>query len=55
MYDEKMDLKLQTSALVEDRLYNWSRINCKFDKNFMTYLLISYDLLQLPPAEILLG
>ena len=30
MYDEKIDLKLQTSALAEDRLYNWSRINCKF-------------------------
>ncbi len=29
MYDEKIDCKLKPSALVEDRLLNWNRINCK--------------------------
>lgn len=35
MYDEKLDLKLQTSALVEDRLYNWSRINSMICFNYL--------------------
>jgi len=30
MYDEKIDCRLRPSALVEDRLLNWNRINCKY-------------------------
>ncbi len=27
LYDEKIDCKLKPSALIDDRLNNWSRIN----------------------------
>ena len=35
MYDEKIDCKLRTSALVEDRILNWSRINSQICFNFL--------------------
>ena len=35
MYDEKIDCKLKTSSLVEDRLLNWSRINSLICFNFL--------------------
>jgi hypothetical protein len=35
MYDEKIDCKLRTSALVEDRILNWSRINSQICFNYL--------------------
>ena len=35
MYDEKIDCKLGQSALVEDRLLNWNRINCVICFNYL--------------------
>ena len=29
MYEEKINCNLSPSALVEDRILNWNRINCK--------------------------
>ena len=29
VFDEKIDCRLKPSALVEERILNWSRINCK--------------------------
>ena len=29
MYDEKINCNLVPSSLVEDRILNWNRINCK--------------------------
>ena len=31
MYEEKINCNLSPSALVEDRLLNWNRINCKYN------------------------
>ena len=57
MYDEKISCNLVPSALVEDRILNWNRINCKW--NFIFEILpsnyFSDDLLQLPSAEVLLS
>lgn len=58
MYDEKIDCKLKPSALMEDRLLNWNRINCKLDflgKFNCVGFCYSYDLFQLPLVKILLG
>ena len=35
MYDEKIDCKLKPSALVEDRLLNWNRINSIICFNYL--------------------
>ena len=35
MYDEKIDCKLRPSALVEDRLLNWNRINSIICFNYL--------------------
>lgn len=35
MYDERIDCKLKPSALVEDRILNWSRINSQICFNFL--------------------
>ena len=29
MYDEKINCRLVPSAIIEDRILNWSKINCK--------------------------
>ena len=35
VYDEKIDCKLKTSALVEDRLLNWNKINSNICFNYL--------------------
>ena len=35
MYDEQIDCKLKPSALVEDRLLNWNRINSIICFNYL--------------------
>ena len=35
VYDEKIDCKLRQSALIEDRLLNWSRINSMICFNYL--------------------
>ena len=35
MYDEKIDCHLGQSALIEDRLLNWSRINSQICFNYL--------------------
>ena len=35
VYDEQIDCKLRTSALVEDRLLNWNRINSNICFNYL--------------------
>ena len=35
VYDEKIDCKLRTSALVEDRLLNWNKINTNICFNYL--------------------
>lgn len=30
LFDEKIDCKLKPSNLLEERILNWNRINCKF-------------------------
>ena len=60
MYDEKINCRLVPSAIIEDRILNWSKINCKsFQILFLlikvSFHIYSFDLLQLFTAEVLFG
>ena len=54
MYDEKIDCKLRTSALVEDRILNWSRINSQICFNYLQqrFYLVEPTMKSLPKGNI---
>ena len=53
VYDEKIDCKLRPSNVMEDRLLNWSKINCKYFKILNWLMLFRGNLFQLFAIEIL--
>jgi hypothetical protein len=42
LYDEKLDLKLESSALVDPRVYNWNKINGNSISNSLATICFNY-------------